>query len=166
MIEQHDQDLDDDQALDAADLDAADFDQFFAEQVAPRRGLTLRLFGRTYTLPPTLPTLYVLQLHRVQHSANPDDVARMLAALFGPDAVNHWTENGMDDRQLGIVLMWSTANVARAGAMSMEQAAAEYDRREAKKAGKALRPAETARPKTRPQGKGKAKGKRQTSGRR
>ncbi|MGW0686551.1 hypothetical protein ACWD2L_24660 [Streptomyces sp. NPDC002754] len=156
MIEQHDQALDDDdQALD----DVTDFDQFFAEQTSTRRGLPLRLFGRTYTLPPSLPALYVLQLHRVMHSANAEDVSRLLAALFGPDALNHWAENGMDDRQLGIVLMWSTANVAKPGAMSMEQAAAEYDRREAAKAGKAQRPA-TARPKNRP------KKKRPNSGRR
>ncbi|ARB11436.1 tail assembly chaperone [Streptomyces phage ToastyFinz] len=133
MIEQHDQALDDDdQALD----DVTDFDQFFAEQTTAPRGLPLRLFGRTYTLPARLPALYVLQLHRVMHSANPEDVSRLLAALFGPDALNHWAEAGMDDRQLGIVLMWSTANVANPGAMTLEQAAAEYDRREAAKAGK------------------------------
>ncbi|MCM1973766.1 MULTISPECIES: hypothetical protein [Streptomyces] len=158
MIEQHDQALDDgDQVLD----DVTDFDQFFAEQTTAPRGLPLRLFGRTYTLPARLPALYVLQLHRVMHSANPEDVSRLLAALFGPDALNHWAEAGMDDRQLGIVLMWSTANVANPGAMTLEQAAAEYDRREAAKAGKAQRPA-TARPKNRQ----KNKGKRHNSGRR
>jgi hypothetical protein len=158
VIEQHDQDLDADQAVD----DVADFDAFFAEQATPRRGLPLRLFGRTYTLPPSLPALYLLQLHRVMNSANAEDVSRLLAALFGPDAVNHWAEAGMDDRQLGIVLMWATANVAKPGALSMEQAAAEYDRREAAKAGKAPRPATTQRPKNRPKGKGK----RPNSGRR
>ncbi|ALM38233.1 hypothetical protein [Streptomyces sp. FR-008] len=152
MIEHDDQALDDgDQFVD----DVADFDAFFAEQGAPRRGVPLRLFGRTYHLPPALPALYVLQLHRVKHSAAPEDVSRLLAALFGPDAVNHWADNGMDDRQLGIVLMWATANVAKPGAMSMEEAAAEYDRREAAKAGKARRPATTSRPKKRPKGKGK-----------
>lgn len=154
----------DDQALDAGDPfvdDVADFDAFFAEQAKPHHGVPLRLFGRTYTLPSTLPALYVLQLHRVRRSTNPEDVSRLLAALFGPDAVNHWADNGMDDRQLGIVLMWATANVAEPGAMSMEQAAAEYDRREAAKAGKAQRPATSSRPK-RPKGKGKP----QSSGRR
>lgn len=156
MIETHDQALD-------VDQDVADFDAFFAEQATPRhRGVPLRLFGRTYTLPPSLPALYVLQLHRLTHSANPEDVSRLLAALFGPDAVNHWADNGMDDRQLGIVLMWATANVAKPGALSMEQTAAEYDRREAAKAGKAQRPATASRPKNRPKGKGK----RSNSGRR
>lgn len=161
MIEQHDQALDDDQVLDAEQV--ADFDAFFAEQAEPkRRGLPLRLFGRTYTLPPSLPALYMLQLHRVQNSARPEDVRRLLSSLFGPDAVDDWADHGMDDRQLAIVLMWATANTAQPGSLSMEQAAAEYDRREAAKAGKAKRPATTARPKNRPKGKGK----RPTSGRR
>lgn len=152
MIEQHDQALDVDQAVD----DVADFDQFFAEQATPRRGLPLRLFGRTYTLPPSLPALYMLQLHRVQNSARPEDVRRLLSSLFGPDAVDDWADHGMDDRQLAIVLMWATANTAQPGSLTMQQAAAEYDKREAAKAGKAQRPATATGPKkNRPKGKGK-----------
>ncbi|MCG7524943.1 hypothetical protein MHW47_10905 [Streptomyces sp. OfavH-34-F] len=146
-----------DQALDLQDV--ADFDAFFAEQAGPEpQGLPLRLYGRTYTLPASLPALFTLQLHRVQHSARPEDIRRLLASMFGPDAVDHWTEQGMDDRRLGIVLLWAIANIAEPGALGMEQAAAEYDRREAVKAGKAQRPATTARPKTRPKGKGKRPG--------
>ncbi|APD18546.1 tail assembly chaperone [Streptomyces phage Picard] len=129
MIEHDDQALDVDQDVD----DVADFDAFFAEQAQPRRGVSLRLFGRTYTLPSTLPALYMLQLHRLKNSTNPEDIHRLLAPLFGPDAVAHWSDNGMDDRQLGIVLMWATANLAAPGSLSMGQAAAEYDRREAAK---------------------------------
>ncbi|APD18545.1 tail assembly chaperone [Streptomyces phage Picard] len=154
MIEHDDQALDVDQDVD----DVADFDAFFAEQAQPRRGVSLRLFGRTYTLPSTLPALYMLQLHRLKNSTNPEDIHRLLAPLFGPDAVAHWSDNGMDDRQLGIVLMWATANLAAPGSLSMGQAAAEYDRREAAK-GKA--PAATTRPKPKARPK-----KRRGSGRR
>ncbi|MFF9034031.1 hypothetical protein ACF090_00975 [Streptomyces sp. NPDC014892] len=133
--------------------EVADFDAFFAEQAEPeRKGVPLRLYGRTYTLPPTLPALFTLQLHRVQHSARPDDIRRLLGSLFGPDAVDHWTEAGMDDRRLGIVLLWSTANVADPGTISMERAAQLYDEREAAK-GKA--PARKTPAKPRPKGKGK-----------
>ncbi|MER8042592.1 hypothetical protein [Streptomyces sp. NPDC094032] len=154
---------DDDQALDLdvdQDVeDVADFDAFFAEQAKPRRrGVPLRLFGRTYTLPPTLPALYMLQLHRLKNSTNPEDIHRLLAPLFGPDAVAHWADNGMDDRQLGVVLMWATSNVAEPGSLSMAQAAAEYDRREAAK-GKARAATPRPKPKNRPK-------KRQGSGRR
>jgi hypothetical protein len=131
--------LDDDGRLDGGEV--ADFDAFFAEQAEPERhGVPLRLYGRTYTLPATLPALFTLQLHRVQHSARPDDIRRLLASLFGPDAVDHWTENGMDDRKLGIVLLWSTANVADPGGLSMERAAQLYDEREAAKAQGKARP--------------------------
>jgi hypothetical protein len=99
----------------------------------------------------------MLQLHRVMHSARPEDIRRLLGSLFGPAAVDDWAEAGMDDRKLGIVLMWATANVADPGSLSMEQAAAAYDKREAAKAGKAPRPATTSRPKNRPKGKGKAR---------
>ncbi|MFD5231020.1 hypothetical protein ACFWJ5_21270 [Streptomyces qaidamensis] len=154
MIETDEQALDVDQAVD----DVADFDAFFAEQAEPeRRGVPLRLYGRTYTLPPTLPALYMLQLHRVMHSARPEDIRRLLGSLFGPEAVDHWAEAGMDDRKLGIVLMWATANVADPGSLSMEQAAAAYDKREAAK-GKAPRPtASRPKPKNRPKGGGKGR---------
>lgn len=132
--------LDDDGRLDDA-REVADFDAFFAEQAEQEpQGVPLKLYGRTYTLPGTLPALFTLQLHRVQHSARPEDIRRLLASLFGPDAVDHWTERGMSDRQLGIVLLWSTANVADPGAVSMERAAQLYDEREQAKAQGKARP--------------------------
>lgn len=144
-------------------VEVADFDAFFAEQAEPElKGVPLRLYGRTYTLPPTLPALFTLQLHRVQHSARPEDIRRLLGSLFGPDAVDHWTEAGMSDRHLGIVLLWATANVAEPGVVSMERAAQLYDEREATK-GKAAPRRAPAKPK--PKGnKGKGKGKPRSSG--
>ncbi|MFI0736410.1 hypothetical protein ACH4S9_46685 [Streptomyces sp. NPDC021225] len=140
------------------EVEVADFDAFFAEQAEPeRQGVPLKLYGRTYVLPPSLPALFTLQLHRVQHSARPDDIRRLLGSLFGPDAVGHWAEAGMSDRQLGIVLLWSTANVAEPGAVSMERAARLYDEREAAK-GKAV--PRRAQGKPRPKGKPRSSGKR------
>ncbi|MFJ2196956.1 hypothetical protein [Streptomyces violaceusniger] len=153
--------LDDDQ-LDHAH-EVADFDAFFAEQAEPEpRGVELKLYGRTYTLPGSLPALFTLQLHRVQHSARPDDIRRLLASLFGPDAVDHWAERGMSDRHLGIVLLWATANVAEPGAVSMERAAQLYDEREQAKAQGKARP-RPAKPKgSKPNGskKPRSSGKR------
>lgn len=137
--------------------EVADFDAYFEEQTQrPPEGLPLRLFGRDYVLPPKLSTIFALQLHRVQSSAHPNDIRRLLAALFGPDAIDHWAENGMDDRTFGIVLLWSTSNMTAPGSMSIAQAAEEYDAREAAqaKAGKAKPP----RP--RPKGKRRSSGKR------
>lgn len=132
--------------------EVADFDAFFAEQTRPSpQGVPLRLYGRDYVLPPKLSTIFALQLHRVHNSAHPDDIRRLLAALFGPDAVDHWAEAGMDDRSFGIVLLWSTSNMTSPGSMTMAEAAEAHDAREAVKdsAGKA-RP-----PRPRPKGKGK-----------
>lgn len=135
--------------------EVADFDAFFAEHAEPERtGVPLRLYGRTYVLPPSLPALFTLQLHRVQHSARPDDIRRLLASLFGPDAVDHWTERGMTDRQLGIVLLWATANVAKPGSVSMERAAQMYDEREQAKAQGKARPRPKGSKSTRPRSSG------------
>ncbi|MFK0233727.1 hypothetical protein [Streptomyces vinaceus] len=131
--------------------EVADFDAFFAEQTRPAaQGLPLRLFGRDYVLPPKMTTLFALQLQRVHTSARPEDIRRLLGALFGPDAIGDWTEHGMDDRQFGIVLLWSTSNMTEPGSMTMAQAAEEYDAREAAQA-----TAGKARPRPRPKGKGK-----------
>lgn len=160
MTDQHETDLD------ALRVEVADFDAFFAEQAEPEpRGVELKLYGRSYTLPGTLPALFTLQLHRVQNSSRPEDVRRLLASLFGPDAVDHWTEVGMSDRQLGIVLLWSTANVAEPDSVSMQRAAELYDEREQGKQGKAQpRP---AKPKPKPQGsKGNGSKKPRSSGKR
>lgn len=146
---------------DVAD-DVADFDAFFAEQAEPeKQGVPLRLYGRGYTLPSTLPALFAMQLHRVQHSARAEDIRRLLGSLFGPDAVDHWTENGMDDRRLSVVLMWSTANVAEPGSVSMQRAAEMYDERErAKAAGKAAPRRAPAKKATKAKAKPRNSGKR------
>ncbi|MGW7514781.1 hypothetical protein ACWGJ2_04235 [Streptomyces sp. NPDC054796] len=152
-----------DQELDEQGVEIADFDAFFAEQAEPEKpGIPLRLYGRTYTLPGSLPALFTLQLQRVQNSARPEDVRRLLSSLFGPDAVDEWSERGMSDRHLGIVLLWGTANVAEPGSVSMERAAELYDERKQAKAaqGKAKPRPTTAKPKS----KAKAKAKPRTSG--
>lgn len=144
------------------EVEVADFDAFFAEQAEPeKQGVPLKLYGRTYVLPATLPALFTLQLHRLQSSARPEDIRRLLGSLFGPDAVDHWTEAGMSDRHLGIVLLWSTTNVAKPGAVSMERAAQLYDEREAAKGKATPRPAQG-----KPRPKGKGKGKPRSSGKR
>ncbi|GLW53974.1 hypothetical protein [Kitasatospora phosalacinea] len=133
--------LDDDLDLDQVDhfagvsVDVADFDAFFAEQrQSGSGGVPLRLYGRTYRLPKSMPLLFSLQMERLQHSENPDDVRMILRTLVGEDALDHWAENGMDDREFGIVLIWSAANVRSPGSVSMQRAAALYDEQSAAKA--------------------------------
>ncbi|WP_432110784.1 hypothetical protein [Streptomyces sp. YPW6] len=118
-------------------VEAADFDAFFAEQAPDRPRTALTLYGRDYVLPDSLPLLFTLQMERVQNSSDPDDVRTMLSTLFGDDVLDTWAEHGMTDRQLGIVLIYSAANIRKPGGVTMQRAAELYDQGEAAKAGKA-----------------------------
>jgi hypothetical protein len=133
-----------------AESEVADFDAFFAEQNTPRFGSTLRLYGREYVLPTSLPLLFTLQMERVKESDNPEDIRRLLSSLFGPAALDEWADHGMTDRQLAIVLIWSAANSRAPGCMSIAQASALYDEREAAEGGKALSPSTPTGTKTPP----------------
>lgn len=124
-------------------LDAADFDAFFAEESAARPRQTLTLYGKTYTLPDSLPLMFTLQAERVQHSSDPDDVRSMLATLFGRDTLDEWAAAGMTERQFGVLLIWSGANIKTPGSLTMQGAAELYDQQEAQ--GKAPAPNRAAR---------------------
>ncbi|WP_425829291.1 hypothetical protein [Streptomyces fractus] len=113
--------------------EVADFDAFFAEQTAPRFGATLRLYGRDYHLPSSLPLLFTLQMERVKNSEDPDDIRRLLSSLFGPRALDEWAEHGMTDKQLGVVLLWAAANTREPGSLTIAGAVALYDEQEADK---------------------------------
>ncbi|MFF5582721.1 hypothetical protein [Streptomyces hygroscopicus] len=133
-------DQDDEQQLDAAG--PADFDAFFAEESATRPRQSLTLYGRSYHLPESLPLLFTLQMERVQNSDSADDVRKMLATLFGSDVLDTWADHGMTDRQLGVVLIYSAANIRTPGSCTMARAAELYEQQEA---GKAAAPNRAAR---------------------
>lgn len=136
--------------------EVADFDAFFAEQNATRfAGATLRLYGREYVLPTSLPLMFTLQMERVQISSDPDDIRRLLASLFGPKALDEWAEHGMTDRQLGVVLLWSAANSREPGSLSIAEAVDLYDEQEhAKDSGSATGKAPRPLPKAKTTGGG------------
>lgn len=135
----------------------ADFDAFFAEESATRPRHRLTLFGRTYTLPESLPLLFTLQMERVQDSSDPDDVRKMLATLYGDDVLDTWAEHGMTDRQLGVVLIYSAANIRTPDSCTMQRAAELYERQEA---GKAAAPNRAARRTAKKGKKGRSSGAR------
>ncbi|MEU2759393.1 hypothetical protein [Streptomyces sp. NPDC007094] len=149
-----DLDQDDEQQLDTAGH--ADFDAFFAEESATQPRERLTLYGRTYTLPESLPLLFTLQMERVQNSDDPDDVRKMLATLYGADVLDTWAEHGMTDRKLGVVLIYSAANIRRPGSCTMGRAAELYAEQEA---GKAAAPNRAAR-RAKKGKKGRSSGKR------
>ncbi|MFE2043239.1 hypothetical protein ACFXAZ_20380 [Streptomyces sp. NPDC059477] len=152
-----DLDLDDEQQL-ADGAGTADFDAFFAEESATRPRQSLTLYGTKYRLPEALPLLFTLQMERVQHSSDANDVRKMLATLFGADVLDTWAEHGMDDRQLGVVLIYSAANIRRPGSCTMQRAAQLYEQQEAGKAAAPNRAQRRATPKKKPK-KGRSSGK-------
>ncbi|WP_406353257.1 hypothetical protein [Streptomyces sp. NBC_00658] len=134
-------------------VETADFDAFFAEQIPDRPRAALTLYARDYVLPDSLPLLFTLQMERVQHSSDPDDVRRMLATLFGDGTLDEWAQRGMTDRQLGVVLIYSAANIRKPGSLSMQRAAELHDQGEAGKTGKAPANRAERRAKTKKKGK-------------
>lgn len=158
QTEPHEDDYDDAPPLDQA---AADFDAFFAEEVAHRPRQPLTLYGKTYTLPDSLPLMFTLQAERVQNSSSVDDVRAMLATLFDGGALDDWAAGGMTDRQFRIVLIYATANVRTPGSLTMQGAAELHDQRAEQETGKAPAPNRAARRANKPKSK-----KRGSSGRR
>lgn len=127
-------DLDHEHGPDEDQLDATDFDAFIGEEATRRPRQPVKLYGKTYVLPESLPIMFTLLMTRVQDSQDPDDVAKLLAILFGGDVLTTWAEHGMTDRQLGILLIYSAANVRRPGSVTLPRAAELYDEQEAGKA--------------------------------
>ncbi|MFM9576776.1 hypothetical protein ACKI1I_03615 [Streptomyces turgidiscabies] len=152
-----DLDLDEQQLADGAG--PADFDAFFAEESATRPRQSLTLYGTGYQLPESLPLMFTLQMERVQTSSNADDVRKMLATLYGLDVLDTWAEHGMTDRQLGVVLIYSAANIRRPGSCTMQRAAQLYEQQEAGKAAAPNRAARRAGPKKKTK-KGRSSGVR------
>jgi hypothetical protein len=141
--------------------DPADFDAFFAEQDTSRPRESFTLYGTRYVLPDSLPLMFTLQAERVQDSNDPNDVRKMLGTLFGGDTLDTWAEHGMTDRQFGIVLIYSAANVRTPGSVTMQRAAELHDEQErARAAGKAPAPNRAARRAKPKNGKRRSSGKR------
>lgn len=118
--------------------DFTDADAFFAAEVSPVKPAVLHLYGQTYTLPTRVPLAFTMLSER--HAADDDleSIRRVLTPVFGAGALGHWLDQGMDDRQFSIVLIWATQNMHTPGSCTLAQAAARYDQQQAQ--GKAAPP--------------------------
>lgn len=104
-----------------APAETEDFDAFWSAQ--DRKPTTLRnVFGVDVTLPPSLPLRFEVEARKVQDSKGEDDTKRMVAILFGDDAMDTWTERGMDIEQFAVLLMWGTSNTRTPGSMTLTEA--------------------------------------------
>ncbi|GAA1977420.1 hypothetical protein [Kitasatospora viridis] len=117
------------QVAEVAD-DFADADAFFAAEVLLVQAAPLRLYGRTYTLPARTPLMFALLVERYEQDTSLDALRTVLTPVFGPDALDHWIERGIDEHQLAVVLAWAAANMRQPGSTSLQQAAAAVADRE------------------------------------
>lgn len=87
-----------------------DFDAFWGEQ--KRIPLTVKIFGKHYTLPPALPASIMLYTLRAQASGQnvvgPEVVIKMAEGLFGKKQLEAIVEEGLDTEQLGDVIKYCT----------------------------------------------------------
>ncbi|MFE0877318.1 hypothetical protein ACFW4X_21085 [Streptomyces smyrnaeus] len=141
-----DDELDNEQAEpDESPEQFADFDAFFAEQPEPvRTGMPFRLYGREWRLPRELGGMFALLVQRLQASKNPEDVRTLVGYLFGRDALDTFVAHGMDDPQFGTLLLWATENIRKPGSMTVAEADAERQRRDAAKGKAKARPKKSA----------------------
>jgi hypothetical protein len=132
LDEQDDELYEDDDAAPAY----TDADAFFAAEVLPTEPDVLRLYGTDYTLPVTVPLAFSLLAERHRDDDSVETLRTVLAPVFGAGALDDWLKAGIDQRRLGIVLLWSAQNMHRPGSLAFADAVREYDQREAR--GKAL----------------------------
>jgi len=87
-----------------------DFDAFWTARKRPTR--TTTIMGETVTLPPSLPLQFELEARKVQRSKRNQDVQRLVGILFGQDALDRWSANGMDLEQFMVLLAWAPRAIA------------------------------------------------------
>lgn len=113
---------------DAEAADVEDFEAFWSQQ--SRRGARLsNVFGVDVELPASMPLRFEMEAQRVQRSQSEEDVRRMVGILFGDDALDRWTEAGMDAEQFAVLLLWGSSNVAGTP-MTLAEAREHYHARE------------------------------------
>lgn len=111
----------------AEQAELEDFEAFWAQQKRPRVGLR-NVFGVDVVLPPALPLSFEIEAYQLQQADSDEATRRMVAILFGEDALNTWIEGGMDPEQLGVLLLWGAQN-ADGNRMTLAEARTEYLRR-------------------------------------
>lgn len=91
--------------------DVEDFDAFWSS--LERTGKRVRIMGTTVTLAASLPLRFELEAKRLQRSREVRDIRHLLTLLgFPDDAMQQWTDKGMDLEQFQVLLAWAPAVIA------------------------------------------------------
>jgi hypothetical protein len=92
--------------------ETADFDAYRALQAPTTLGVKIR--GRVFHLPKQAPLSFTLETERQKSGSGrmtTEDLRRMVTMLFGPQALDHIVESGYDHDDLGILIMYASANL-------------------------------------------------------
>jgi len=87
-----------------------DFDAFWASRKRKRKVTTI--MGVRTELPPSIPLQFELEARKVARSKRDKDVRRLVAILFGEEALAQWSEAGMDADQFAVLLAWAPQVIA------------------------------------------------------
>ena len=90
------------------DLELEDFDAFWVKRKRPRT----RIMGQIVELPASLPLRFELEAKKLAKSKAEQDVRTLVAILFGDDALDQWTQAGMDVEQFQLLLAWAPRKIA------------------------------------------------------
>jgi hypothetical protein len=88
------------------------FDAFWAEVKSAEAPRYERILGVSVRVPTSMTlrfrrTLEQLDIHG--RDTSEEEVRQVLSDLFGPSALDAWTDAGMDDEQLSVVMAWAIA---------------------------------------------------------
>jgi hypothetical protein len=83
------------------------WDDFWAEQ-SPGRTEVIR--GVTVQVPSDMPLAVEQRISELRESSAEEDIAELIALLFGADVLGEWRDAGMGLRELQTVLTWGIAH--------------------------------------------------------
>jgi hypothetical protein len=97
------------------------WDAFWAEVDGDRTARTETIRGVTVRVPTDLQLRFGQRLEELQDSEREEDVASLVADLFGHDVYGQWAQAGMTGREFQTVLAWGISH-ARGQAISFHEA--------------------------------------------
>jgi hypothetical protein len=98
------------EATEPEDDGLEDYDAFWQARTRKRKGV--KIGGRTFLLPASVPLQFELEARHAQRSKSEGDVRKLVGILFGADALDHFAASGMDAEQFQVLLRWSVLRMA------------------------------------------------------
>lgn len=84
------------------------WDEFWAATTAKQRRTEV-IRGLEVDVPYDLPLDFRARMEELSDSDDEDDVRELVAELYGPDALDAWTQAGMGSVEFQVILAWGVA---------------------------------------------------------